>query len=57
MEKFVILLGVCLLVGLLLVVLVGSVVNMWREARKKKKDMGRLKAEGWQCVAAEASPQ
>ena len=39
-----ILLGVSLVAGLLLMVLVGRVVKMWREARKVKKDMGRLKA-------------
>lgn len=44
MEKYVVLLGVSLVEGLLLTVLVGHVVNMWREARKNKKDMGRLKA-------------
>ena len=44
MEKYVVLLVVCLAVGLLLMVLVGHVVKMWREVRKKRKDMGRLKA-------------
>jgi hypothetical protein len=44
MEKYVVLLGVCLLTGLLLLALVGHVVKMWRKARKEKKDMGRLKA-------------
>ena len=44
MEKYVILLWVCLSVGWLLLVLVGYVVKVWREARKRKKDMGRLKA-------------
>ena len=29
---------------MLLLTLVGHVVEMWRNARKKKKDMGRLKA-------------
>ena len=43
MEKYVILLGVSLVEGLLLMVLVGRVVEMWRKARKKKTDMGRLK--------------
>ena len=36
-------LAVSLVLGLM-AVLVGSVVNMWLEARKKKKAMGRLKA-------------
>lgn len=44
MEKYVALLGVCLLVGWLLLALVGHVVMMWRKARKEQKDMGRLKA-------------
>ena len=44
MEKYVILLGVSLVEGLLLTLLVGRVVKMWRKVRKKKKDMGRLKA-------------
>ena len=43
MEKYVILLGVSLVDGLLLMVLVERVVEMWRKARKKKTDMGRLK--------------
>lgn len=35
--------AVSLVLGLM-EVLVGHVLNMWRKARKKKKDMGRLKA-------------
>lgn len=38
------LLGVYLWVVLVLLTLVGHVVEMWRKARKKKTDMGRLKA-------------
>lgn len=37
------LLGVYLWVVLVLLTLVGHVVEMWRKARKKKTDMGRLK--------------
>lgn len=44
MEKYIILLGVCLVANLALAKLVWSVVKMWRKVRKKKKDMGRLKA-------------
>lgn len=44
MEKYVILLGVCLVAGLVLAKFVWSVVKRWQEARKRKKDMGRLKA-------------
>lgn len=44
MEKYVILLGVSLVEGLLLMVLVGRVVKVWRKVRKEKKDMGRPKA-------------
>lgn len=44
MEKYVVLLGVCLVVGLLLLALVGHVVKMWRKAGKEYKDIGRLKA-------------
>lgn len=44
MEMDVLLLGVYVWVVLLLLTLVGHVVGMWRNARKKKKDMGRLKA-------------
>lgn len=42
MEKYVILLGVSLVEGLLLTLLVGRVVKMWRKVRKEQKDMGRL---------------
>lgn len=41
MEKYVALLGACLLVGLLLMV---PFVQTWLKARKEQKDMGRLKA-------------
>ena len=47
MEKYVTIGGIALAVSLvlgLMEVLVGHVLNMWRKARKKKKDMGRLKA-------------
>lgn len=47
MEKYVIIGWTALAVSLvlwLMGVLVGHVVKMWREARKNKKDMGRLKA-------------
>lgn len=44
MEKYVILLGVSLVEGLLLTLLVGRVVKVWRKVRKEKTDMGRLKA-------------
>lgn len=44
MEKYVVLLGICLVASLALAKLVWSVVKMWRKVRKKKKDMGRLKA-------------
>lgn len=44
MEKYVILLGVSLVEGLLPMVLVGRVVKVWRKVRKEKKDMGRPKA-------------
>ena len=44
MEKYVILLGVSLVEGLLLMVLVGRVVKVWRKVWKEKKAMGRLKA-------------
>lgn len=44
MEKYVVLLGVYLVAGLWLLVLVGSVVKMWRKDRKEQKEMGRLKA-------------
>lgn len=40
MEKHVVLLGVCLVVGLLLLV---PFVKEWWKARKEQKDMGRLK--------------
>lgn len=43
MEKYVALLGACLLVGWLLLALVGHVVTMWRKAGKEQADMGRLK--------------
>lgn len=44
MEKYVILFGVCLVASLVLMMLVGRVVKMWREARKEQADMKRLKA-------------
>jgi hypothetical protein len=47
MEKYVSIEGIALAVSLvlgLMGVLVGHVLKMWREARKNKKDMGRLKA-------------
>lgn len=43
MEKYVILLGVSLVEGLLLLSLVWHVVEMWRKARKEQADMERLK--------------
>lgn len=47
MEKYVSIEGIALAVSLvlgLMGVLVGHVLKMWREARKMKKDMKRLKA-------------
>lgn len=41
MEKYVIIVGIALAASL---VLAARVMEMWRKARKKKKDMGRLKA-------------
>lgn len=44
MEKYLVLLGVCLVASLVLAKLVWSVVKMWRKVRKEQADMKRLKA-------------
>lgn len=44
MEKCLVLLGVCLVASLVLAKIVGSVVKMWRKAKKQQTDMKRLKA-------------